>query len=231
MNARTFWGLILIGLGGLLLLDRFGLLPGNAWGYIWPLALILLGSLVLLGVVRRRTFEVVHTMLPLDGAEAARVSITHGAGELRVAASDTPNALVDGAFGGGVEPRVSNTDRQSDVALKMPSYLLAPWDWIGARDGLAWDVKLTPSVPLDLTIDSGASSSHINLSDLQVRTLNLRTGASSVDLTMPEHAGMTRARIESGAASVNVRIPDGVAAHISGQMGLGALNVGTVNVQ
>ena len=72
------------------------MLPGNVWAYIWPLALILFGALVLLGVVRRRSFEVVRATLPLDNAETARVSISHGAGELRVAAGDTPNALVDG---------------------------------------------------------------------------------------------------------------------------------------
>ncbi len=42
---------------------------------------------------------------------------------------------------------------------------------------------------------------------------------------MPAQAGLTRARIESGAASVKVRIPDGVAARIYGQMGLGTLDV------
>jgi hypothetical protein len=38
-------------------------------------------------------------------------------------------------------------------------------------------------------------------------------------------AGFTHARVESGAASVKVRVPPGVAARISGQMGLGALDV------
>jgi len=90
---------------------------------------------------------------------------------------------------------------------------------------LDWNVGLNPDIPLDLVFETGASKSRIDLSALKVTELTIRTGASSTELVLPEKAGHTRARISSGAASVEVRVPVGTAARIRGTMGLGSLNV------
>jgi len=42
---------------------------------------------------------------------------------------------------------------------------------------------------------------------------------------MPKHAGLTTAKIETGAASVQIRIPEGVAAKIQAQGGLSAITI------
>jgi hypothetical protein len=60
-----------------------------------------------------------------------------------------------------------------------------------------------------------------------VTELKLKSGASSTQMTLPAHAGHTRAQIESGAASVNVRIPEGVAARIRTRAGLASIQVDT----
>ncbi len=107
----------------------------------------------------------------------------------------------------------------------MPPQVFAPWDWFNLREGLAWAVHLNPTVPMKLWVDTGASSSHLNLARLNVRQLDLHTGASSVEVTMPAHAGRTTARVESGVASVDIRVPEGVAARITGNVGMGTLKV------
>ena len=38
-----FVGVLLLLLGALMLMDKFGLLRGDAWYYFWPLAVIALG--------------------------------------------------------------------------------------------------------------------------------------------------------------------------------------------
>ncbi len=43
MRARYFWPIVLIVAGVLFLLENLGLLPGSAWGWIWAIALVLLG--------------------------------------------------------------------------------------------------------------------------------------------------------------------------------------------
>ncbi len=44
---RLFWGLVLILLGTLFLLQTMGVLAWSVWAYFWPLVLILLGAWIL----------------------------------------------------------------------------------------------------------------------------------------------------------------------------------------
>jgi hypothetical protein len=224
MRPRYFWPLVLIVLGVLLLLDNLGLLPGSAWGYIWPSLLILLGLSLLLA--RRGSLETVEDSTPLDGAGSAAVTFRHGAGELTVRGGAPPEQAYVGQFGGGVDKRVSRAGDRLDVTLQARSDDW--WRWMGPWNfsrGLEWNVQLNSAVPLALVFETGASKSVIDLSELRATDVSVRTGASDTRLTMPARAGYTRAGITSGAASVNVVVPEGVAARISGTMGVGAFDV------
>jgi hypothetical protein len=87
---------------------------------------------------------------------------------------------------------------------------------------------LTPEVPLSLDLEVGASRNILNLRDLRVTDLRLSTGASASEIEMPANAGETRAWIRSGAASIDVHIPAGVAARIEARGGLASIRVDTV---
>ena len=76
-----------------------------------------------------------------------------------------------------------------------------------------------------MDINTGASETSIDLTDLQVKDLKLQTGASSTTVTLPVKAGFTHVDIESGVASTNIRVPSGVAARISAHGGLSSINV------
>ncbi len=137
-----------------------------------------------------------------------------------------PAVLYSGQFGGGVERKVRRNGQRLEASLRTGDMTwFAPWDWWGSAGGLDWDVALNPTVPLSLNFETGASRAELDLTNLCVRELRVQTGASATVITMPAQAGATQARIESGAASVKVRVPDSVAARIEGTMGLGALNV------
>ncbi len=227
MSSRFFWAILFIAAGVLLLLNNFGILSVNIWAVLWPLFIILLGLGLLLGAMRRGApVRAVPDSLALEGATAARIVFQHAAGRLFVHAGTGADQLYSGQFGGGVQRRVNRSGPALDVTLKTSDEAwAAPWEWFGRSGGLDWDVALNPNVPLSLDFETGASHTELDLTDLCVRDLRVQTGASSTAITMPAHAGATQARIESGAASVRVRIPDSVAARISGTMGLGALNV------
>ena len=62
----------------------------------------------------------------------------------------------------------------------------------------------------------------------KVGELQVQTGASSSDITLPAMAGYTRVTVKSGAAAVNLRIPEGVAARINIQSGLAGISVDTM---
>jgi hypothetical protein len=103
-------------------------------------------------------------------------------------------------------------------------WIFGPWTngWSGLLD---WDFTLNPSVPLSLRVESGASESRLSLAELQVKELVLKTGASSTTIDLPGNAGHTLVTVESGAAAVRLRVPQGVAAAISVKSALAGVHV------
>jgi len=63
------------------------------------------------------------------------------------------------------------------------------------------------------------------LTNLQVRRLEVDVGASRLSLLLPAKAGTTEAEVKAGAASLSITVPQGVAARITAETGLGSLNV------
>ena len=75
-------------------------------------------------------------------------------------------------------------------------------------------LRLTDEIPVQLKINSGASDSRLDLSDLQVTDLRIDTGASATEILFPDSVTFTKAVIKAGASSVKIKIPDNVAAKI-----------------
>jgi len=65
----------------------------------------------------------------------------------------------------------------------------------------------------------------LDLADLQVKELEIETGASSTRLILPAGAGHTRASVACGAGAVDVRVPSGVAARVRVQTTLAEVKV------
>lgn len=225
-RSTLFWGALLVLAGALLLLDNLNLLSVRMWDLFWPILLILLGGWILINSrSSRRTYESEHLQIPLEAAKSVRLKVKHGAGRLRLSAGAGPANLAEGDFMGGLDLRMEDEGQEMDVEMSVPSrnFPTGPWFW--GRSSLDWDVKLTSEVPIRLDIRTGASEADINLASLQVSELRLSTGASSTRLALPDAAGFTRAKIEAGAASINVRVPSGVAARIHTEGGLASISV------
>jgi hypothetical protein len=225
-RSSIFWAIVLMGAGGLLLLNNMNVLRGNVWNYIWPTFLVFLGLWFIFSpLLFRGSLETRELAIPLEGATAAKVVFKHGAGTLTVRRG-IPGQLVSGSFGGGVEDVVERkSDQHVKVVLKMADdiWVGAPWGY--QAEGLAWDVALTDEVPLALKFETGASRSTVDLTDLKVVDLKVDTGASETDLNLPAAAGFTDAKVSCGAAKMTIRIPAGVAAHIHADAGLASVKV------
>jgi hypothetical protein len=225
---NLFWGGLILVLGVLFLLNTLNIIPAsiNVWGIFWPTLLIILGIWFLAGPAfnRRRMLEKTNVSIPLEGAGSAKVRLKHGAGRLNVNAGTEAGVLLSGDFSGGVEQAVSREGDQMKVKLKSPTYV-----WPSGPsfyfEGLEWNINLNRDVPIRLDVDSGASSVDLDLSDLKVVEFNLETGASSSNVILPAHAGETKVRVDSGAASVDIKIPEGVAARIETSVALGSIHV------
>jgi hypothetical protein len=213
-RSNLWWGIILVCAGALLLLDNLGVLaPLNikAGPLIFSLALIGLGAWTLWASQQRHNFTTEELNIPLEGEEV-HVNLDFGAGELRVAGAALSETLLSGTFE-GVEYDVSHEGGRQRVRLSSPSFT-GPYWVVGPGQHRRWTMALNNAVPLTITVKTGASDARLDLSDLQVTRLKLESGANSTRVIAPAHAGYTEIRGASGAASLSVEIPEGVAARI-----------------
>jgi hypothetical protein len=231
-SSNVFWGLVLILGGSLFMADTLDLLGGvDPWKFFIPALLIFLGVAALWSASRsgNRIDEPV-AILREAGAGRARLTLSHGAGRLTVKGGAQMGQLADGMATGGVAFTSRMQGDEQIVKASIPSsrivWFMPPFVW-GSRPGFSWDLALAEDIPLDLQVETGASESRLDLSRLKVTNLKVSTGASDTKITFPEAAGLTRAKIECGMASVNIVIPDGVAAHIETSSALGSTAVDT----
>lgn len=226
-RTGLFWGLVLILLGTLLLLRSLGIIQIDVWGLIWPLAIILFGASILWGAVgRRQGFETQQVSIPLQGANNAEVKLNYGAGHLAVNGNAGSGEIASGSFEGGLDHSEQLAGDTLRVKLQMPEpdWFGFPWAWQNYRRD--WRLGLNTNVAYSLLdISAGASDSELDLTNLRIAKLKLSTGASSTKIDMPANAGFTEAEIGAGAASVSVRIPTGVAAHIRFRGGVATVSV------
>lgn len=224
LRTRSFFGVLLVVGGALLLLDSLGLLPVDLAGVWWPLLILAVGLWLVLGGLRgRREPESESLTIPLEGASSARLRLRHGAGRLQIQSADEDSQLLHGEFVGGVDSRV----RRSGDRLEVELSIRRDWwpDFVDWRGGFGWTLGLRPDVPLELELETGAGETSLELDDLQVRKLRIKTGASSTTARLPAHAGQTAVSVEAGVASVELHVPDGVAAQIRSRGGLTEVQV------
>jgi hypothetical protein len=234
---RRIWfvlGAILIFLGVLAIINAVLAAAGINFrvGWVfWPVILIAIGIWLVTGFTwRGRSADVPRepASLPLDGASEAAITVRHGAGRLTVSGGAGPGELLSGTFGGGLDATRHMESGRAVVDMRVKdrdiSHYFSPWrrGWAGMLD---WNFVLSTRIPLSLMFETGASESRISLTDTQVREVGLKTGASSTTVDLPASAGFTRMHVESGAAAVKIRVPQGVAAFIQVRSALAGVHV------
>jgi hypothetical protein len=214
------WPTTVLLVGILLLLSttgQIGIGPGALAERWWPAAVVLLGVWLLVAAMLPEAGSADQISLPLAGVTEASVSIRFGGGELTVERGSA-GMLLSGEFPGGVVRRTGSPGR---VELEPQS--MSRWPW--GPDWPKWRVGVSGEVPLDLRIEGGASRTLLDLRDLHLAALNLRTGASETRVLLPRAAGSTVVSAEGGAAALIFEVPSGVAARIRSKMALGSTNV------
>ncbi len=225
-NNQLFWGLILLLVGGFLLANEMGLRLPNGMSLtelIWPLALILGGVWVLIGVFFRGRIETENVSVDLQGANSASLKISHGAGELKIHPGAALNELAHGSFSGGLTHKAVRNGDRLDVRMK-PARDVMDFPFFGPRARLDWDLALNTEVPTALSLEVGANKAMLDLRDLNLTDLKMETGASDTRLTLPA-CGRYHADLDLGAASLEVTVPEGLSARIHTSIGAATLSV------
>lgn len=225
-TSSVFWGIVVLLAGLLLLGSNMGLLPINSWAMIWPLFLIAAGLwfLVMPRLNRDADYPVEHYTLPLEGASSATIKLEHGGGKLELRGADLSGNLLDGTFAGGVEPRISRNSGEVQAFLSSKVHIVTGWPTF-SKGGLAWNIQLSREVPIELKVETGASETVMDLSDVKVSALKIETGASSTKVILPSNAGFTRVEASAGAAALEFTVPANVAARIKIESAITGKNI------
>jgi hypothetical protein len=223
-RRNLFWPIIIIILGGIWLLGNMNILRINIWAMILPILLIALGISILLGnSARTLTAETERLSIPLEGAEKARIRLGYGAGRVNLSSGAEPGMLLTGTFIGGVEQSTQHEGTNLSVRLDSPMMVQFPFDQLpSSRE---WKIGMSGQIPMSLEVHAGAAEMNLNLTDLRVTDIQIETGASSTTLLLPSQAGSTRVNIKGGAASFDIRVPEGVAARIRSESAMTDIKV------
>lgn len=219
---NLFWGGILLILGLLFLLQAMGLIT-DVLGWFWPIFLMLLGVWVLFGKFlpgsfggRGESFSV-----DLQGESKMVVSFDHGAGSVKFSGGAASGLAMTGSKGIGLEIKSHSDGNVLTVDLDAgPTFL----PFLGPEAGV-WDIQLTEDVPISLKADAGASSLDFDLTNVKLTYLGVDTGASSLKVKLPANAGHSLVDVESGAATIDITVPDGVGCRIRIEQGMSTINI------
>ena len=157
-------------------------------------------------------------LIPLDGATHARIRVQQQAGALKIGANATTPDLIRGEFGGGLDSEISRVGDVLNVKLKNlgPRGFMSfwyPWVW-GPANVLDWTLELGNQIPMVLDTEIMASQATLELGDLQVPELNMKTRSSSVLIGLPANAGQTIVNVGGSTSFLTIRVPPSVAAFI-----------------
>jgi hypothetical protein len=209
----------------LMLLGVEALLTGRvAWGTLVLLVVLLpiLGFAVTVGSfasrwhdeTRRdgsRSTATLHE--GLNGATSATIQVEYGAGALDIGPLAGPSPADTLAAGQVFGHGGARFETRSTLENGRRSLQISPGH-AGGMFGLGrLELRLTPAVPIDLRIESGAAELTLDLERLRIPSLAIETGASQSRIVLPAQ-GETTARIEGGAAGFDITVPPNVAARI-----------------
>ncbi|MBI2757143.1 MAG: hypothetical protein HYX49_00525 [Chloroflexi bacterium] len=220
-RAEIFWGSLLVLLGVLFFLKAAGYLTGDVFGWFWPLFIIAIGVWILIGGLMRVNFEnAVKFSVPLEGAQEASLSISHGAGHIDLRAGANAGDFLTGTAGTGMNQSSRLNGDKLEVRIEAgPSFM----PFIGPEGGV-WQYRLNPDLPTAIKIESGASRLDIDLTGLRVPLFSFNGGASRLNLTLPARMENVLVDIEAGAASIDLQVPQGVAMRFRTKS-VGSLNI------
>lgn len=229
------WPLLIIALGIDLLIGQRSVI-GTIVSAV--LICVVIGGIVLIalfaqnipgvsGWIQTPELQTQHVEYPLTGLERATVYIdwTSAPGYLSVL-EDSPN-LIEGdiTYRGGLTFDVKLRGDQADVKLDSSFTGFWFWPW-GERTEERWDVRLSPDVPLDLSLDAGSGPCDFDLTSLNVSSLVLDAGSGPIDLVLPSGSSF-EVKIDGGSGPLTITLPRNVGARVELDSGSGPFSPDT----
>ncbi|MFO8033610.1 MAG: DUF5668 domain-containing protein [Candidatus Bipolaricaulota bacterium] len=216
---RAWWPVLVILLGLDLLLGR------RLWstvGVLFVLAAIGIGAFFW---IQSSTHAGLGTRIegfsvPLGDAPAAEVALgSERPWRLHFAPGQDPEALVQGTatLGWGEALREMVTIEASGTQVSLRARGASEIAWPHHRREFAWQVFLTPTVPLRLTVEAAGGHTELDLSALRVTNLHLALGGGEGAVSLPVATSLRGSvDAERGHLTVRVRPPTALRLRLDG---------------
>ena len=150
--------------------------------------------------------ETTEIAVPFPDADSAELTLTFGAGELKIE-PDGKELLVEGLATYNVldfKPQI-NIDGNK-VSVETGDLDIKGIPNLGDDIKNKWDLKLG-NMPMRLSLNAGAYEGHIDLGGLALESLDVADGAADLELefSQPNPAEMTTLRYTTGASNVKLK--------------------------
>jgi hypothetical protein len=149
--------------------------------------------------------ETINVPLPANQAAPAEVSISFGAGTLKIQPGATEGIISGTARYNVAELKPVVTTNGNSVSVTQGSFKLKGLPTLGSDVINEWNLALA-NTPLSLVIKAGAYEGNYELGGLSINRLEVTDGASKVNLgfTNPNLVEMTTLKYSTGASEVKL---------------------------
>ncbi|MBI4267954.1 MAG: hypothetical protein HY662_04130 [Chloroflexi bacterium] len=249
------WGIFLLFLGIVFLLQSLGLLPWTLWGTLWRFWPVLLISAGLGILLRRFNVWLVSILIlvllaaslgiaiwqhgatslsgqstvsyskPLDTLKQAEIEIDFAAGSLTLDSLSAGSTNLVEVGTGDGRTSIITDFRLDGNTGKLHLSKEQLNRPFWDRGNDNWRVAFTRNIPLTFNIKSAASSEKLDFSQLRAKEIRLDVDAGNTEIIMPSSSGTINAYLKTNVANTEVTIPIGVAARILVNSNLSATDI------
>lgn len=156
----------------------------------------------------------------------ADISIDSGAVSLEL--SDTPDQLISGTLVSNLFEPLFKTDQKNNKMSVILSTNRNITSFSGTKNDL--NVKVTNKIPVNMTLDVGASDINLDLSHIILSGLTVKSGASSLDIGLGSAIQSdANVVVKAGASDIKITIPNEIGVNVTIKSGLSSKELNGFN--
>lgn len=166
-----------------------------------------------------------------EGVEKADIHLKFSLGEVTVQPLTASHNLIEADITymgemlfdveGEAEKTVTLQQKTSSVGEKIKQTV----NLFNRREDLRWDVRVSPDVPLALTLDGGVGSSNINLFGTQLSRLAVNGGVGETSIILPNAKQPYSVTVNGGVGPVKLVIAEDTNVSIAVRGGVGSVTI------
>jgi hypothetical protein len=158
-----------------------------------------------------------------SSAKTYSAEIKFGAGNLTI--DSVSDKLISADFSSPSSAAADVTiDEGTNTEITIASPAKSGWIF-GSQPNQTWQIHLNDKLPSSLDVKTGASSNHLDLSNLNLQDLKLDVGAAETTVKYGIKNSSVTSSINIGAASLTLQIPDSMGVALTYEGGVSSISL------